>query len=207
MGEIDSHILEFKERVDRSTQNTLKLGTLNKFAIQYTKEQIYKELIILNSKKSKSEDTIFKFIPEPTRFEFLTAIALKQSFNHLEVLPNYSIDDEGLPKSHASGNQPDILCKDSKTQSIVEVSLICGRGQVNNELLPITRHLKELIQSNEDVSSLSHFAIFVAPKIFEDSKIYVDFIAYKENLLIKNFDITEFITMLKKSQTISAFIE
>lgn len=207
MGEIDSHILEFKERVDRSTQNTLKLGTLNKFATQYTKEQIYKELIILNSKKSKSEDIIFKFIPEPTRFEFLTAIALKQNFNHLEVLPNYSIDDEGLPKSHASGNQPDILCKDSKTQSIVEVSLICGRGQVNNELLPITRHLKELIQSNKEVSSLSHFAIFIAPKIFEDSKIYVDFIAYKENLLIKNFDITEFITMLKKSQTISAVVK
>lgn len=146
MSEINSHILEFEEKVEKNTQNALKLETLNKFAAQYTKEQIYKELIILSHKKSKSEDGIFKFIPEPTRFEFLTAIALKQNFNHLEVLPNYSIDDEGLPKCHASGNHPDILCKDFKTKSIIEVSLICGRGQVNNELLPITRHLKELIE-------------------------------------------------------------
>lgn len=112
-------------------------------------------------------------------------------------MPNYSIDDEGLPKCHASGNQPDIFCKDNASQSIFEVSLICGRGQVNNELLPITRHLKEMIESNKDSLNLSYFAIFIAPKIFEDSKVYVEFIKFKDGLDIRNLDISEFIYCLK----------
>ena len=78
-----------------------------------------------------------------------------------------------LPKCFAGGNKPDIVCKDKESKSIIEVSLICGRGQVNNELLPITRHLKEMIESLKDSpTKLCYFAIFIAPKIYEDSKIY-----------------------------------
>lgn len=197
MGEIDSRILDIQQSrvID---EKSLKLRTLQNFATQYTKEQIYKELGILASKKSSSQDEILKFIPEPTRFEFLTAIALKQHFSTLEIMPNYSIDDEGLPKCFASGNQPDIACKDNLNQSIVEVSLICGRGQVNSELLPITRHLKEMIESSKDSSlNLSSFALFIAPKIFEDSKRYVKFIKFDERLDIRNLDILDFIKRLK----------
>ncbi|WP_285818563.1 AlwI family type II restriction endonuclease [Helicobacter bilis] len=70
---------------------------------------------------------MLRFIPEPVRFEFLTAIALKQHFKDLEVMPNYSIDD-GLPKCFAGGNKPDIICKDKESESIIEVSLICWQG-------------------------------------------------------------------------------
>ena len=77
-----------------------------------------------------------------------------------------------LPKCFAGGNKPDIVCKDKESKSIIEVSLICGRGQVNNELLPITRHLKEMIESLDFPTKLCCFAIFIAPKIYEDSKIY-----------------------------------
>lgn len=195
LGEIDSHILEFEEAATPNKE-ILKLKTLTNFSKRYTKKEIYQELNILCSRKSSSKDKIFKFIPEPTRLEFLTAIALKQHFNNLEVLPNYSIDDEGLPKCHASGNQPDILCKDLISNGIIEVSLICGRGQINNELLPITRHLKELIDSNIN-QSIKYFAIFIAPKIFEDSKRYAKFIKFDENLDIRNLSILEFIDKLK----------
>ncbi|MBD5165237.1 AlwI family type II restriction endonuclease [Helicobacter sp.] len=195
MGEIDSTILEIEEVSKPSSQNALKIQTLEKFANQYTKDQIYHELHILTCRLC-SKDEVLKFIPESTRFEFLTAIALKQHFSTLEIMPNYSIDDEGLPKCHASGNQPDIVCKDFQSQSIVEVSLICGRGQVHSELLPITRHLKSLIESNKG-ETLTHFAIFIAPKIFEDSKVYVEFIKFKDGLDIRNFDILEFIHQLK----------
>lgn len=195
MGEIDSLILEIQEISKPSDQNSLKLQTLQKFALTYSREQIYQELRILTSKRLSSTDSVLKFIPEPTRFEFLTAIALKQNFNTLEVFPHYSIDDEGLPKCHASGNMPDIICVDCVVKSIIEVSLICGRGQVNNELLPITRHLKSLIESSQDSQSLC-FAIFIAPKIFEDSKRYVKFIKHDEGLDIRNFDILEFIDKL-----------
>lgn len=197
MGEIDSYILEVKEQININ-QDSLKQQTLEFFAMQYSKKQIYQELSILSSKNAKSKDEILKFIGEPTRFEFLTAIALRQHFSTLEIVPNYSIDDEGLPKCHASGNQPDIFCKDNVSQSIFEVSLICGRGQVNNELLPIARHLKEMIESNKDSSlKFSYFAVFIAPKIFEDSKRYVKFIQFDEGLDIRNLDILEFVEKLK----------
>ncbi|MDA3062470.1 MULTISPECIES: AlwI family type II restriction endonuclease [unclassified Campylobacter] len=198
MGEIDNGILGIASSVDLGLQNDIKLETLQKFATNYTKEQIYNELSILAHKKS-SKDEVFKFIPEPTRFEFLASIALKQNFANLEVLPNYHIDDEGLPTSHASGNMPDIICDDEKSHSLTEVSLICGRAQVNNELLPISRHLKDEISKNIDKQN---FAIFVAPKIFDDSKRYVKFIKYDENLDIINLDIENFIIKLQKSSEI-----
>lgn len=200
MGQIDSAILELKESIEPQTKQNLKYEVLAKFANTYTKEQIYKELKILESKKAKSENEVFKFIPEPTRFEFLSAIALKQNFANLQVLPNYTIDDEGLPRNYASGNQPDIICIDKTCQSIVEVSLICGRAQVNNELLPISRHLSDMIQQTQDSNN---FALFIAPKIFEDSKRYVEFIKFSENLDIRNLSITEFIANLKTCKSIS----
>lgn len=194
MGRIDFNILSLQQ-VSHAKQENIKLKTLQDFAHRYTKEQIYKELQILSSKKSSSKDLVFKFIPEPTRFEFLSAIALKQHFIDLIVLPNYSVDDEGIPKSHAGGNMPDIICKSNVLESLIEVSLICGRGQVNNELLSISRHLRE---HKEKIQEKECFALFVAPKIFEDSALYVEFLRDKKNLAIYNFDILEFINKLKE---------
>lgn len=200
MGQIDTHILDFQENIALDEKVDLKLKTLHKFADYYTKDQIYNELKILGNKKLSSSDSILKFIPEPTRFEFLTAITLKQNLQNIEVLPNYSIDDEGLPKNHASGNMADIICKDEKSNSIFEVSLILGRKQVELELIPITRHLKEFMQNDKN-----NFAVFIAPKIFEDSKIYVEFIKYKDNLNIYNFDILEFIEKINNINILSEF--
>lgn len=199
MGDIDGKILDIKESIESAHKDDLKYKTLNAFATKYSKEQIYKELESLD-KNGESKDSVFKFIPKPTRFEFLSAIALKQHFIDLEVLPHYSIDDEGLPRNHASGNQPDIVCVDKQSKSIVEVSLICGRAQVNNELLPIARHLKELCQTSKHKMN---FAIFIAPKIFEDTKRYVRFIRADEHLDIRNFTIIEFIDKLKYSLNLS----
>lgn len=202
MGNIDSHILSL-QKISHQEQKDIRLQALQDFAHRYTKEQIYKELQILSSKKLSSKDAIFKFIPEPTRFEFLSAIALKQHFIDLIVLPNYSVDDEGIPKSHASGNMPDIVCKNNILESLVEVSLICGRGQVNNELLPISRHLKE---HKEKSQNKEVFALFIAPKIFEDSKRYVAFLKFDENLAIYNLDIVDFIHKLKTAKSFMEII-
>ena len=48
-----------------------------------------------------------------------------------------------------------------------------------------------------------NFALFIAPKIFEDSKRYVEFIKFKENLDIKNLDIAHFIAQLKQCKKIT----
>ncbi|RAZ52106.1 AlwI family type II restriction endonuclease [Campylobacter hyointestinalis] len=186
ISKIDQNFL-IQNKISNNSQNVLKQKTLCEFASKYTKKQIFSELKILQNKKSSSKDEIFKFISEPTRFEFLTAIALKQNLKNTEIFPNYKIDDEGLPTSHAVGNEADIYCVDLATKAIIEVSLMNGKAQIINEMLPITRHLKD---RGDD------FAIFVAPKIFEDCKRYAKFIKFNENLEIINYDIDEFIMIL-----------
>ena len=87
---------------------------------------------------------MLKLLPGPVRLEFLTSIAMVQNFENLDVTPNYTIDDEGLPTNTASGGKADIVCFDKEYQSLVEVTLMCGRqDQVNNEIVPIRRHLLE----------------------------------------------------------------
>ncbi|BCZ20050.1 AlwI family type II restriction endonuclease (plasmid) [Helicobacter sp. NHP19-012] len=195
MGTIDGVILDISTSIDPTTQESVKLKTLQHFSNTYTPKQIFDELENLNGKKS-SKDTLFKLIPEPTRLEFLTSIALKQAYKNLEVLPNYSVDDEGLPTSHASGGKPDILCYDPSTHAIAEVSLLCGRAQLANELIPIARHLAD---EKTQHPSKHNFALFIAPKIHEDCQRYARFVKHDENLEICNLDIKGFIKGLQNT--------
>lgn len=48
---------------------------------------------------------MLKLLSGPVRLEFLTSIALVQNFENLDVTPNYTIDDEGLPTNTASGGK------------------------------------------------------------------------------------------------------
>jgi len=82
------------------------------------------------------------------------------------VNPNYSVDDEGLPTFTASGGLADIECYDSDYDSYFEVILMCGRAdQVNNEIIPISRHLREAKAKRREES----FSVFVAPTIHGDT--------------------------------------
>lgn len=207
LGQMDEELLRLKEQIRPQVKEDLRQKSLRNFAQNYTKEQIFDELMVLVDKKSFSKDELFKLIPEPVRFEFLVAICLKQNFENLEVLPNYSIDDEGLPKCHASGNLPDMVCVDEGSKSIVEVSLICGRMQVTNELIPITRHLKELIKNASKENAVKkYFALFIAPVIFEDSKQYAKFLKFNDKLEIKNYAILDFIKALKCSEKLEKIL-
>ncbi|WP_235853045.1 AlwI family type II restriction endonuclease [Helicobacter labacensis] len=80
MGTIDGLILDIPTSTDSATKESVKHDKLNSFANAYTQEQIFHELKILTNKKESSKDTLFKIIPEPTRLEFLTSIALKQAY-------------------------------------------------------------------------------------------------------------------------------
>ena len=48
-----------------------------------------------------------------------------------------------------------------------------------------------------------NFAIFIAPKIFEDTQRYAEFIKFSENLDIRNLSIVEFIKNLKQCEKIT----
>ncbi len=127
--------------------------------------------------------------------EFLSAIFLKQHFENLSVIPNYKSDDEGLPVYTASGNKPDIVAMDTKAQSYIEVSLIRDRSQ--SEMIPIARHLKELIKNSIDIRE--KFSVFVAPNIHDDAKEYAEFAQFKDNINIRCYAVNDFIKKVENS--------
>ena len=194
MGTIDNNVLEIKQST-KFDLTDIRKQALYKYAKEYSPEKIFEELLKVCNKK-ESTDNILKFINAPTRLEFLTSISLVQQFAGLDVNPNYSVDDEGLPTFTAGGGIADIECFDSKYNSYFEVTLMCGRqDQVNNEIVPIRRHLKEALQRNP----LS-FSVFVAPVVHEDTVEVANLYKIRENLDILTFNINYFIEKIKQKQ-------
>ncbi len=194
IGNIDSNFISIENHVTHDVEYNIKINTLYDFVKKYTKEEILNELLFLSSKK-ESKNPTFKFIPAPTRLEFLTSISLAQNLQNCIVEPNYSIDDEGLPTMTARGNMPDIICKDPEKfiTSNIEVTLMRGRSdQINNEIIPIRRHLL----SNENKNDTT-FAVFIAPYIHEDTKESAAWYKYKDNVNIYTYSIEEYINKIR----------
>ena len=187
MGNIDSKILDMHqaETIDLSD---IRKQTLLRYAEEYSVAKVFEELNKVCNKRD-SVDPVLKFINEPTRLEFLVSIALVQQFKELDVNPNYSVDDEGLPTFTAGGGVADIECYDNDYNSYYEVTLMRGRAeQVNNEIIPIRRHL---IEAKEKMSNI--FSVFIAPIIHADTKEITEWYKHKDNIDILTFDINQFI--------------
>lgn len=196
IGEIDNNILIIEEE-NAPKKDEVRLDALRKLANEYSKEFIFNELLLLSNKK-ESTDKLLKFISGPIRLEFLTSIALMQNFNNIMVLPSYPVDDEGLPTMTAGGDTPDIVCYDGEFDSLFEVTLMCGRSdQVNNEIIPIRRHLLERIKKNNN-----SFSVFVAPIIHEDTKEVIEWYKYKDNVDIIPYTILEMIEKFKITENL-----
>ena len=192
IGEIDNNILVIEEEDNIPKKDEVKLDTLRRLAKEYSKDFIFNELMLVSGKK-ESSDKLLKFISGPIRLEFLTSIALVQNFNDIMVLPSYPVDDEGLPTMTAGGDTPDIVCYDGEYDSLFEVTLMCGRSdQVNNEIIPIRRHLLERIKKNNN-----SFSVFVAPIIHEDTKEAIEWYKHKDNVDIIPYTILEMIEEFK----------
>ena len=201
MGTIDNVILKIVTKVEVDPSIVRKM-TLRKFASAMPKEVVFDELIIVCRKK-ESRDPVLKYISAPTRLEFLTSIALVQNFNELDVNPNYTIDDEGLPTYTASGDMADIECHDVDCDSYFEVTLMCGRNeQVNNEIIPISRHLRE----NKSTRRTEAFSVLIAPKIHQDTIEAAEWQNHKYNITILTYDINNFIIFLKEAKKVSELL-
>lgn len=201
MGKIDANILITKEASDEEA-DTVKQTKLKEYAASYSKDYIFNELRIV-CKKKDSKDNVLKFIPAPTRLEFLTSIAMLQNFNNLEVHPNYPVDDEGFPTSTAAGGYSDIECFDTDYDTYCEVTLMCGRAdQVNNEVIPISRHLQDAIKERRAES----FAVLVAPTIHADTIEACDWQKYKNKIDIIPYNIEEFITTISEKEQASGLL-
>lgn len=161
----------------------------------YSWDSIKHELNNLAERKV-SKDEVLKFLPNPVRLEFLTALAVKSKLPAVKVIPNYSCDDTGLPTSTASGNKGDIECIEYPNTILLEVTMAEGRTQTIQEVWPIARHLDEFKVKYEDEDSQ---CIFIAPRIFADSYDQINWVMDRKNLTIRPYQIAEFVSYLESS--------
>ncbi len=192
MSKIDSNLFDISSVTISKTDAARQL---EKWTTIYDWNVIKKELLNL-SKRMPSKDDILRFLPQPARLEFLTAVAIKSKMPEVVVIPNYSCDDEGLPTSTAGGNKGDIECYERTNGILVEVTMAEGRTQTMMEVWPIERHL--IAFKNTDGLNDAQ-CMFVAPTIFTDSYRQIDFVKHDSNNIIRPFTIPQFIDYLSTS--------
>lgn len=160
----------------------------------YAWETIKTELLNL-SKSQLTKDEVLKYLSNPIRLEFLTALAVKSKFPNVKVIPNYPVDDEGIPTATAGGvgNTGDIECFEEMNGILIEVTMSEGRTQTMMEVWPISRHLAEFSKKAEN-----SMCYFVAPSIFSDSIKQIQYVGQTENLFISPKTIDEFLEHLEK---------
>lgn len=169
---------------------------INKWVSVFDWNTIKKEIFNL-SNKALTKDNILKYLPNPVRLEFLTALAIKSRFPNIKVVPNYPVDDEGVPTSTAGGvgNIGDIECFENSKGILVEVTMAEGRTQTMMEVWPISRHLEEFKKKNNE-----SMCYFIAPSLFIDTIRQIDYVNNNDNLVIKPKTIIDFIDYIEKSK-------
>ena len=187
MAKTDKNLISLKSNSLSISKNDKQL---KKWTDYYSFDKIKKELSVL-SKKSSSKDEILKYLPHPVRLEFLVALAIKSKFPKVKVIPNYPCDDEGIPTSTAGGGKGDINCYENENGVLVEVTMSGGRAQTMMEIWPIKRHLEDFIK--EKTNSI---CLFIAPSIFEDSKMQIEYVKSHNALFIYPKTIEEFLKFL-----------
>lgn len=165
---------------------------LKKWIGIYSWETIRVEMLNL-ADKHLTKDEILKYLSNPVRLEFLTALAVKSKFPNVKVIPNYPVDDEGIPTSTAGGvgNTGDIECYENVNGILIEVTMSEGRTQTVMEVWPIARHLQEFGKKTKN-----SMCYFVAPSIFTDSIRQIEYVKEKDNLFISPKTIGEFLEHL-----------
>ncbi|GIV29292.1 MAG: hypothetical protein KatS3mg028_0358 [Bacteroidia bacterium] len=112
----------------------------------------------------KDFKNIKKFAPE--KFEKIITDALKIINDEIKIKPNYPVDDNGEPITHAPGNQADIECYYKSYNAICEVTLDTSNFQWVRESQPVMRHLRDFENKHSDAKN---YCLFVAPKIHLDT--------------------------------------
>ena len=171
---------------------------LKKWIKVYPWETIKTEMLNLGGRQL-TNDEILKYLSNPIRLEFLTALAIKSKFPKVKVIPDYPVDDEGIPTATAAGtgNTGDIECYENVNGILIEVTMSEGRTQTMMEVWPIVRHLEEFGKKAK-----SSMCYFVAPSIFSDSLRQIEFVKKTDGLFIAPKTIEEFIKHLDESEVL-----
>jgi hypothetical protein len=194
LATLDKDLIQIKSKQVSSIDAEQLLNKWLEPQSPYTWDKIKIELSILSS-GGLSRDSILKFLPAPTRLEFLTALAIKAKLPAVKVIPNYCCDDEGLPTSTAGGNKGDIECIEQQKGILMEVTMATGRQQTMMEIWPIERHLIDFQKKQESQ------CVFIAPTIFSDSYKQIRFVEFDSNGKNKIFPYTinEFVCFLEST--------
>jgi hypothetical protein len=173
------------------TGSTVDQAILEKWVNELSIPIIKSELKLLARNRASSHP-VLRLSPAPLRLEFLSSLLLKSRFPTANVIANYSRDDEGLPISHAPGNNPDIELQFEEKLDLYEVTLTTGTNQVRAEFAPITRHLDDKI--NQGIYQQENIkTILVAPSIHADFVRWIQFIKFNENKNMESLTIEEFV--------------
>lgn len=200
MKNIDANLVSIKtlKVVNLTEKEKLFQKWVNNFSFETIKNEL---LIVCNSRKS-SKDEILKYISEPVRFEFLTALSLAKVYQNLKIQANYNIDDEGLPTSFAPGGGADIICKDELGNILFEVTLLTGTQQNIREMPAIHRHLEDVLQK-----SPNSFSVMLCPRPHIDTISYSEWLKDKKKIIIAIYSIDDYITNLDNQQNIRQYIK
>lgn len=188
VSEIDNNLVSLSAK---SVSQAAHDKFLSKWNAAYPWETIKAEMLAL-ARERLSKDDVLKYLPNPVRLEFLTALAIKSRLPETAVRPNYPVDDEGLPTSTAAGNRGDIECVERGADGVlVEVTLLQGAAQARNEAWPIERHLAGFQKRLPGA-----MCRFVAPSIYADTASQVGWLLDTKRLLVVPQTIHEFVSHL-----------
>jgi len=115
-----------------------------------------------------------------------------------KIKPNYPMDEDGEPLSHAASNKPDFECYYNNFNIVGEVTKQQGGNQWMTETVPPQKHLSDFEDKNKDKPN---FLLFLAPTIHE--RTYANFFiaikggAYGKQKIIP-LSTTQFSLLLKK---------
>ena len=192
MSAVDENLISF---VAKPVSVGERDAFLAKWVGIYPWNRIKDEMLNL-AKKRLTKDDVLKYLSNPVRLEFLVSLAIKSKFPNVRVVSNYPYDDEGLPTSTAGGvgDKGDIECFEDVRGILVEVTMSEGRTQTMMEVWPISRHLSQFQEGTKD-----SMCYFVAPSIFKDSVMQINYVKEKENLSILPKTIEGFLTHIENS--------
>jgi len=163
--------------------------TLQRLRLDWTLDEIFQSY----------DDILHRRVSHPPLFmEWNTWRAFLYLNRYCQLQPNFSLDLEWLPISHAGGRQPDIeIIYCGKYAVAVEVTLSGGDRQYFTESEPVTRHVERF----QERVGIETFGLFVAPTLSESAVDWYQYNARRKGIIVVPLKLEQFQTLLSAWST------
>jgi len=182
------------EKLDEINNKQIFDMTVNRMDLN----SIIAELVNLSRSKKSSLDTI----PPSIRLEWLVSLLMAKMYGSKYVKPNLHLDNNGFPRSCASGGKADIEFVTEKYYFLLEVTMIRDyKQQLNSETTSISDHLNHLS------TDLKKASILIAPYIHKRVVSFFEFIISTDNANILATTIERYLDITTKNPNIESYYE